>query len=419
MQGDDDGQKRAIAIVESLRAGIPTRASTRELPDMRASLTELVKQDLEQLAQDHTPQGRLIWGAYGQGKTHTLTTIEHVALDLGFAVSRISLSREVSCHHLFNFYGRVAAAIHTPESQILGIQRSLDKKAPGDLPNSQIQNPERYVHSLPAFILEDYFYTTGEEQDLLYGDLMGTRITMPDLKRIHRACRGEPLPKFEATFGLKKHASAYFGVMADALTWCGYQGWVILIDEVELIGRLGKIGRLDAYRNLNWLLNWSRTMPYPIYTVGVVASSLRTDVWFRNDSARQVKNDRHQIPELAAQKLGQESQAEMNRFFDTAIGKHCPTTEPLSQHQLSSLLESLVELHQIAYAWKAQLDIHNLIQHIGDRPVRTHIRTALEALDIEYVYKETTTPETRNLVEGSVQEEEEFFKDENAPDLHS
>lgn len=410
MQVDDDSRKQAIAVVESLRAGIPTRASTRELADLRASLTKLIKQDLEQLAQGNTPQGRLVWGAYGQGKTHALTTVEHLALDLGFAVSRVALSREVSCHHLFNFYGRVAAAIRTPKSQILGIQRSLDKKASGDLPDSRIQDPDRYIHPLPAFVLEDYFYTTGEEQDLLYGDLMGTRLGLTDFRRIHRACRGEPLPKFESTFGVKKHGSAYFGVMADALAWCGYKGWVILIDEVELIGRLGQVGRLDAYRNLNWLLNWSRTMPYPIYSVGVVASSLRNDVWFSSDSTQHAKNDRSQIPELAAQKLGQDAEAEMNNFFDIAIGKQCPTTKPRSRFELSKLLESLVERHGIAYAWSAHLDIQDLIQHIGDQPVRTHIRAALEALDINYVYKEIITPEAKNLVEGSVKEESDFFQ---------
>jgi len=411
MQQDDDNRKQAIAVVESLRAGIPTRASTRELPDLRASLTKLIKQDLEQLAHGNTSQGRLIWGAYGQGKTHTLTTVEHVALELGFAVSRVSLSREVSCHHLFNFYGRVASALRTPNSQMLGIQRSLDQKVSSDLPDSRIQDTDRYIHPLPAFVLEDYFYSTGEEQDLLYGDLMGTRLTVPDLKQIHRNCRGEPLPKFELTFAVKKHASAYFGVMADAIVWCGYKGWVILIDEVELIGRLGKVGRLDAYRNLNWLLNWSGTMPYPIYTVGVVASSLKNDVWFSSDSTRHAKNDRSQIPELAAQKFGPNDQVEMKKFFDTAIGKQCPTTEPLSQPELSNLLESLVERHQIAYGWQAQLDVHNLIQQIGNQPVRTHIRAALEALDIDYIYKEIIIPEATNLVEESVKEEEEFFKE--------
>lgn len=415
MQRYDHNRKQAIAVVESLRAGIPTRASTRKLPDLRASLTELIKQDLAQLAQDNIPKGRLIWGAYGQGKTHVLTTVEHVALELGFAVSRVSLSREVSCHHLFNFYGRLASAIRTPKSQLPGIQRSLEQKADsGDLPDSRIQDRDRYIHPLPGLVLEDYFYANGEEQDLLYGDLMGTRLTMPDLRQIHRNCRGELLPRFESTFRVKQHASAYFGVMADVLAWCGYKGWVILIDEVELIGRLGKVGRLDAYRNLNWLLNWSGTMPYPIYTLGVVASSLRSDVWFSSNTTRRTNNDRSQIPELAAQKLGQNAEAEMNNFFDRAIGKQCPTTEPLSESDLSNLLKSLVELHHIAYAWdgNAHLDIHNLIQNIGAQPVRTHIRAALEALDIAYTHQEIITPEATNLVEGSVEEDVGFFRED-------
>lgn len=412
MQKYDENRKQAIAIVESLRAGIPTRASTRELPDLRPSLTKLIKQDLAQLAQSNIPKGRLVWGAYGQGKTHALTTIEHIALDLGFAVSRVSLSREVSCHHLFNFYGRTASALRTPNSQIFGIQPALDKKASGELPDSRIQEPLRYTHPLPTFVLEDYFYTTSEERDLLYGDLMGTRLPISDLRRIHRACRGEALPKFESTFGVKKHGSAYFGVMADTLAWCGYKGWVILIDEVELIGRLGKVGRLDAYRNLNWLLNWSGTMPYPIYTVGVVASSLRNDMWLSSDPTQNAKRDRNQIPDLAGLKLGHEAKAEMSKFFEIAISKQCPTTEPLSPDKLSKLLESLVERHRIAYAWDAQLDFHSLIQHIGSQPVRTHIRAALEALDINYTYKEIIMPEAAVLVEGSVEEEEGFFQED-------
>lgn len=409
MQEYSDNRKQAIAVVESLRAGIPSRASTRELSDLQPSLTKPIKQDLAQLAQDNIPKGRLVWGAYGQGKTHALTTIEHLALDLGFAVSRVSLSREVSCHHLFNFYGRVASAIRTPKSQILGIQRTLNKKDPRDLPDSRIQDPNRYIHPLPAFVLEDYFYARGEEQDLLYGDLMGTRLAIPDLRRIHRNCRGEALPRFDPIFVVKKHGSAYFGVMADVLAWCGYKGWVILIDEVELIGRLGKVGRLDAYRNLNWLLNWSETMPYPIYTVGVVASSLSDHQWSSSDSTQSAKKDRSQIPELAAQKFGQDAETEMNKFFDLAIGKQCPIIKPLSQGELSKLLESLVERHRIAYAWDAQLDIYNLIQRMGDQPVRTHIRAALEVLDINYAYQEIIIPEPGDLVEESVKEDEGFF----------
>jgi hypothetical protein len=50
MERYDANRRKAIAIVESLRAGIPTRLSTRELPDLRASLTDIIRKDLTQFA---------------------------------------------------------------------------------------------------------------------------------------------------------------------------------------------------------------------------------------------------------------------------------------------------------------------------------------------------------------------------------
>jgi len=423
MERYDAHRRKSIAVVESLRAGIPTRTSTRELPDLRESLTDLIRQDLEQFSQSKKhPAGRLAWGPYGQGKTHALTTVEHVALDLGFAVSRVSLSREVSCHHLLNFYGRVASVLRTPDSKMAGLTKALSSRKAGDLLNSPLADRDRYSHPLPEIVLEDYFFTSGEEQDLLYGDLMGTRITSPELKRIHRNCRGESMPKFDMNFRTTQHGSAYFGVMADAIALCGYKGWVLLLDEVELIGRLGKVGRLQAYRNLNWLLNWSDRPvrrdgdqelfcenPYPIYTFGVVASSLRNDVWFSGTSTPSAKNDRSQIPELAIEKFGTDAGQVMQNFFETAIGSTCPTIRPLETSGLIELLDHLVKLHGAAYAWDAQLDVPKLIQTIGSQPIRTHIRATLEALDIAYLYHEDVKLGATDLLEASLQEQADFF----------
>ncbi|NJR50456.1 MAG: DUF2791 family P-loop domain-containing protein [Leptolyngbyaceae cyanobacterium CSU_1_3] len=429
MERYDANRRKSITVVESLRAGIPTRTSTRELPDLRSSLTNLIRQDLEQFSRGQRSLGRLAWGPYGQGKTHALTTVEHAALDLGFAVSRVSLSREVSCHHLLNFYGRVASVIQTPDSKMAGLTKALNSKKAGDFLNSVISDRDRYSHPLPAIVLEDYFFTSGEEQDLLYGDLTGTRLSSPELKRIHRASRGEPLPKFDLNFRATQHGSAYFGVMADAIAFCGYKGWVILLDEVELIGRLGKMGRLQAYRNLNWLLNWSSRdvrrdgenelfcrNPYPIYTFGVVASSLRNDVWFSGTSTPSAKNDRTQIPEVAIEKFGADAGLVMRDFFDTAIGSNCPTIRPLETANLVTLLDRLVKLHGNAYAWDAKLNVPELVSTIGSQPIRTHIRATLEALDIAYLYHESIKLGTTNLLEASLQEQEDFFTLPNEAD---
>ncbi|MHC1759595.1 MAG: BREX system ATP-binding domain-containing protein [Negativicutes bacterium] len=394
----------AVSAVESLRAGVPTRVSTRELTDLRPALTGCIRTDLLTFLDGRAPRGRLVWGQYGQGKTHVLTTVEHMALDMGFAVSMVSLNREVSCHNLLHFYGRVAPQVRTPDSTILGVERGLLQKTAEDLANSPLQDPERYCHPLPAQILEDFFYTTGEDQNLLYGDLAGIRLPISEFRRIHRQCRQSPLPKAPVPFKMSEHAAAYFGVMSDAIRLCGYKGWVILIDEVELTGRLGNLNRLKAYRKLHWLLNWSGTMQYPIYTLAAAATRLQDDIWYGGG-----KDDRNVMPDFAAAQLGEAAGRELEVFFERAIGNESLVAAPVDEDNLYGLLAALATLHGRAYNWPAQFDMCQLVRDMGAQPVRTYVRAAMESLDHQYVYNEKArliaSVLTEQTLDGVVEEE--------------
>lgn len=401
----------AVSVVESLRAGVPTRASTRSLSELRPEIIELIKEDLNKFAQGERVSGRLIFGDYGQGKTHALTTIEHIALDMGFAVSRVSLCREVSCHNLGHFYNRVVSTLRTPNSSIFGLRNELNHKLDSDLLNTPIQKPGRYVHPLPALILEDYFYTSGEEQDMLYGFIMGSRFSLSGFRKIHRANRGHPLPKFKTNFRITEHAPAFFGLMADTICFCGYKGWVILIDEVELISRLGKVSRLKAYRNLNWLLNWSGKIKYPIYVIGAAAKGLQDEFYGNNTPSK--KPDSISVPEMAKDRYGETVQKEMEIFFKVGISEICPHIMPVKEEQLTVLIEEIIKLHEKAYEWESDFDVHIFLHNLGSSTIRTYIRGALESLDIQYLYKETIIPETEELIAASLDEDGQFFKNES------
>ncbi len=80
-------------------------------------MTGVIRSDLLTFSEGRAPRGRLVWGQYGQGKTHVLTTVEHLALDMGFAVSMVSLNREVSCHNLLHFYSRLRRSYGFPIRQ--------------------------------------------------------------------------------------------------------------------------------------------------------------------------------------------------------------------------------------------------------------------------------------------------------------
>ena len=406
----DNERLSAFAVLESLRAGVPTRASTKALPDLRPSLLEIFKEDLKIFAEGRNLPGKFVWGKYGQGKTHVLASIEHMALDMGFAVSRVSLSREVSCHNLFHFYSKVAVPLRTPNSTVFGLQRIINQKTASELPNSPIQNEGRYVHPLPALIFEDYFRTEGEEQDTLYGYLMGNPPS--DFKSIHKKAWGEkPALKFERKFKPSEHATAYFGVLADAIVFCGFKGWVILIDELELVARLGKISRLNAYRNLNWLLNWSNTMTYPIYTVCAAATDLQDVFWYPTDPRRMA--DSREIPLLAEERFGKMVSGELQKFFKMAVDPSNPQIKPVAEDDLINVLTEVVKLYKIAYKGDPQINLKELIQHVGNQPIRTHLRATLEALDIQQLYQKEILPDASSLIATSLEEQADFFFNPN------
>ncbi len=392
--------REAIFVIESLRSGIPTRCSTRLLPDIRESVSSRILDDLTRFDEGVNPPGRLIWGQYGQGKTHALTTIEHLALNHNFAVSRISLSREVSCHNLLHFYSQIAPRIRTPNSTLDGIQQYLNRMQPAEIGQSVLYESGRYANALPLQVLEDYYFAEGEDKEKLYSDLMGVRLPVGELGRIHRMIKGSAQPNFK--FKVSEHTTAYFGLMADMIQLCGFEGWVILIDEVELIGRLGKLSRFNAYKNLNWLLNWQGTMKYPIYTVAAAATRLQDDLWYGKTN-----DDRTIMPELARARNGDEAASEMTRFFTRAIDAEALKILPAQESDLILLLDKIAQLHGEAYQWTAALSGADLIRHLGAQPVRTYIRAALEYLDLEYLYGQTQIPTTDRLTEADLLEAED------------
>lgn len=405
----------AVCIVEALRSGVPTRATTRELPDLRHELTEMIRMDLENFTANNPPKGRLVWGKYGQGKSHFLTMLEHKALDMNFAVSHITLSREVSCHDLFQFYRRAAPEVRIPNSNVPGIYNELSRKYAKDLPESPIQNSNRYSHQLPAIVVEcmlrarstDYF-------DDLYNDLIGEQLPIADIRRV--ANEIEKIGIGDLTRGLPRfrqdNIDAYFGVLADVIQFCGFKGWIILIDEIELIMRLGRVSRLKAYRNLNWLLNFSGELKYPIYTVGAAATSLQ-DVWL-DGTGRRIP-DRIGMPELAKERLGLDEGRCLDEFFNQALSDDCPIIKSVDRSRLDELLNKVVRFHGIAYDWQAptfeQVQDH-LRQLSVDDPIRTYIRATLEVLDNIAMTGEAAEVVTEELVEGVVDEDPEYFRTE-------
>ena len=237
---------------------------------------------------------------------------------------------------------------------------------------------------------------------------LGSQVSLTDIKRIYKSCFQPSFPKFQERFSPAKHSKSYFELMADMLKWCGYKGWVILIDEIELIHRLSKLGRMQAYQNLNWLLNWSGSQVFPIYTVGSVTDSL-ISLWLTPQGQSKLP-DTDLIPALARERGDVESEQAMKRFFEYAQDHElCPLIERMSENDLRDLLIKIAEVHGISYGWKPDIDVSSVIKSQGNSPIRLYIRALMETLDMRYLGDQDFVPQLTTLEELNGGEDDSYF----------
>jgi hypothetical protein len=157
----------------------------------------------------------------------------------------------------------------------------------------------------------------------------------------------------------------------------GCKGWVILVDEAELIGRLGKKARIKAYVNLaRFLLPEAESPLFGIYSVFAFNASFVPDVI-------QAKNE---YDNLAESELPPEAVQAAGRALDTV----CTAQQlaPLTEAETREILESIRQFHGTAYGWEPTIGPDEMISAAAKRGylLRTRIRAAVELLDQFYQY---------------------------------
>lgn len=375
--------RSAVLLLESVRAGIPSRLSIEHLPDLRENVTARIDTDLSALAQGESVRGRIVWGEYGQGKTHFLKTIEQHVLQQGFAVSYYTLNRDVGLNNLKVLFPMLASQTLTPDSRIPGIMNQLMHESMQDGRLDSLPAIEAKIsHPLPSYVLQTlHSYLNMDEMMLLYSCLMGNFYGLPAAKSAAKNYLPH-LIKQMPKFNQKAHAHAFIEFYPYLLQLLGCKGWVILIDEIELIGKLGKIGRMNSYINLSYLLNWNKEHQLPIYTLVASAKTLQTDVFFSR------KNDVVNIPACAKERGSEPAAQRLRRFFELAGGNSGNLIlSPIPVSSYLPLYTELFRIHQQAITWvkpageELIAEIVKVI-HPDHQPIRMNIRMFIELLDI-------------------------------------
>lgn len=364
-------------IIEALRSGIPSRAVGQYFSEARPKIMREIADRMEQAAELGKSNGMVVSGKYGEGKTHLLNTVFNLAVSANMVVSYLSLSKETPMDKLYLVYQKLIQNTYLPRRQQPGFMQELEKISA----NSPIAG-EMLVYAAKQLTTDKLYYLfksylnteDPDEKFLLQADLEGDFIGNAPLKKIYRRIFGQPA-KYNVNFTKTKHCMDYFAFMSHLFTQMGYHGWVILIDETELMGRLGKKARLNAYRNMAHFLFPEREME-SVFSMFALSASYAEDVI----------EGKHEYENLEA--VYPEEQEPAKTVIDLLAG--APQLLPLTNSEVQEILQKIQEFHGRAYSWTPQVSAASLMAatQSGGYLLRTKIRAAIEFLDQLYQYGE-------------------------------
>lgn len=382
-------------IIEALRSGIPSRAVGQYFSEARPRIMKEISNRLDLVCEQGKSNGLVISGKYGEGKTHLLNTVFNLAHSNNMVVSYLSLSKETPMDKLYLVYQKVIQNTYLPMRRQPGFMQELEKlSANAPIAQEMLLYAAKQLETDKLYYLFRSYLNTedSDEKFLLQADLEGDFIANAPLKKIYRRIFNQPV-KYNVNFTKTKYCADYFSFMSHLFTQLGYHGWVILVDETELMGRLGKKARLNAYRNMADFLIPEKCFE-STFSIFALSSSYAEDVI---EGKHEFENLREIYPEEP-----EPIQTVLNLLMRS------PQLLPLTKEEISGVLHKIQDFHGKAYDWKPNVSIDTLTDasQSGGYLLRTKIRAAIEFLDQLYQYGEAGKTMINELGEESFAEED-------------
>jgi hypothetical protein len=383
MTGSEIRVQRRRAL-EALRAGVPNRDAVMVLGSLQVGVEDRFTQLLDAVNAGPAPAGArgvVGGGGVGCGEIHLLEHLAHVALSREFVVSTVVISKETPLHDAAKVYraaidealvpGRPGSAIDE-----IAIGLKLDSPAYADL-YRWAHSDEAPLDSRFAATLYLYEYARGDAE---FAD------------RILRFWAGDPLPVADLRRRLKETGAAAsyrlasikerdlsvqrFRFVSRLVRAAGYGGWVVLLDEVELIGRYTMLQRARSYGEIARWARGDRDDP------GAPLCAVLTTV---DDFEAQVlvgKNDAELVPKRLRMRgtVEDELAASNAETGMRIIERDQLRLQPPGRDELDGTYAKLKQIHAEAYGWDPP-DVAG-IERLPSNRMRQYVRAWISEWDL-------------------------------------
>jgi hypothetical protein len=401
--------------VEALRAGVPNRDAVRHLgTDQKAVEKRFVdalgQVDAERREMRQLP-GLLIGGDFGAGKSHLLEWLQHVALEQHFCVSKVVVSKEAPLNQPHRIFRTAMHSLRLPD-QVGGIEEVAHRLRP---------DSGAYVRMLARVQQASSGYDPQFQASLLVHE----RVKDPEiLSKMVAFWRGERLDMVETRRSLKALgiplqvrqrriadlAMPRFRFIAELLSGAGYAGWVLLVDELELLAAFSLRARAQSYATVARLLGYLPGEAVPgVFTVAAGTSDLAYLLF-------EIRRDQEKIPQRLAERLP-DLMAATHAGMDLLRPTSAARMDLVSQDELAvrQTYARIQDLYERAYEWtppEAQ-------PMIGERSIRMrqYVRrwiTGWDLVRLDSTYRPDI--ETRDYSPNLDEQPDLERNDESAPD---
>lgn len=373
----------ARVIVEGLRSGIAYRETARSMTLGREHNHSRLQEAMAAVEAGRRPPfwAEVIRAHYGDGKTHLLHALAAAAWDANWVVSLLPVSKESPLDRLDYLYPKLMAGLYRPGSNQPGIEAVVREavRAPSAILEAHLAELSPRTRAVLDILLRQ-----DDRFDELIADVEGAFASLAEIKRAYRENLGKPLKI--PTSRIRDEIPSYLRLVDWMVHTAGYGGWLVLFDEVELIGKFGRGARARAYANIGRFLEGIADHTLAIFAL---SGNFYTDVLVP-------RREMEQAPAwLMARPRDQADAPLAERALQALAEAH--DLRLLDQRDLSRLNEHILSLHQAAYGWRAPVApdaFHRLVNSkvAGDAPLRVRVRFAIHLLDLWYQYPRDDLP---------------------------
>lgn len=374
--------------IEALRAGVPNRDAVKALGSQQQHIEERFRQQLQattaEVSKDAQPAGLLIAGDFGAGKSHLLEYLRHIALEEHFVCSKIVLSKETP---LFDPVKLFRAAIETATAPGRRGDALTEVAAGLDFAGDSYREFYRWVNSREAglhSLLQStlFLYEKVKDREILDQIIAfwaGDPLKVGDLRTWLNA-QAEPGKYQRDHISPTDLSLQRFKFVARLIAAAGYSGWVLLIDEAELIARYAFRQRARSYAELARWLGKRRGEPSPgLLGVAAITSDFAAEVLDQRKDLTAIPERLRASEAPADQILATHTERGMRLIEREAIRLNTPNRRAIDQTH-----DHVRAIHARAYDWEPPAAAP--FERLATTSMRQYVRRWINEWDLQRLY---------------------------------